>query len=218
MPRRPAPQSFMATSLGSLLRDDANLDPKLKQQLEEQREQREKFVHEEAAGAAERYLDVRAQSLGARKPAQIWARANLDHQGIVLPQAAPPIPSHVRAAFDAFDVDRSGFIEHRELRNALRFLGFDVNDALASSILAAYDTRILDGRLELAEFARLVLDAELGGVYMEPYGSRAADIVPPRVKAAFKFFDADGDGKIDAAELRNILRHYGIDLTTRYAL
>ena len=38
---------------------------------------------------------------------------------------AYPVPARVSAAFDAFDADQSGYIDHRELRAALRKYGYD---------------------------------------------------------------------------------------------
>ena len=38
--------------------------------------------------------------------------------------------------------------------------------------------------------------------------------MPPRIAAAFEFFDADQNGYIDATELRAALQHYGIKLDT----
>jgi len=37
---------------------------------------------------------------------------------------AYPVPARVSAAFDAFDADQSGYIDHRELRAALRYYGY----------------------------------------------------------------------------------------------
>jgi hypothetical protein len=39
-----------------------------------------------------------------------------------------PVSARVSAAFDAFDVDHSGFIENRELRAALRHYGYDATE------------------------------------------------------------------------------------------
>ena len=39
------------------------------------------------------------------------------------------VPPKVRAAFELFDEDSSGFIEAPELRRALRFYGIDVSEA-----------------------------------------------------------------------------------------
>ena len=75
------------------------------------------------------------------------------------------VPEHVRAAFERFDANRSGYLDYRELRDALRLkkelAGVDVSDVSAAAVLRRYDERP-DGKLDLAEFARLVQDLEQG--------------------------------------------------------
>ena len=227
MPRRPV-TSFTATSLGSLLREDGLYRPpqapspavvaKSVSGFERAAsKKREAHVQDVATTAAQRYLSERAKASAAQSPEQIWGIARNVSKGIIGPDLGilqPVIPRHVRTTFDAFDVNQNGYLEHRELRNALEYLGFNMSNFGAASILAAYDDHP-DGKLDLVEFARLVADAERGGVYADPQAASraAADIVPPRVRAAFDFFDADASGFIDADELRSALRHYGIDLT-----
>ena len=51
----------------------------------------------------------------------VWQGA----RGIVAPSvgnshARSRVPRHVRAAFDAFDTNHSGYLDYRELRHALR--------------------------------------------------------------------------------------------------
>ena len=64
--------------------------------------------------------------------------------------------------------------------NALQYLGFRMDDFGAQSVLAAYDDHP-DGKLDLVEFARLVADAERGGIYSDPWRRLRpqAAIVPP---------------------------------------
>ena len=225
MPRRPV-TSFTATSLGSLLREDGLYRPpqapspavvakSISGFEAAASKKREAHVQDAATTAAQRYLAERAKA--SASPEHIWGIARNVSKGIISPDLGilqPVIPRHVRTTFDAFDVTSTGYLEHRELRNALQYLGFNTSNFGAASILAAYDDHP-DGKLDLVEFARLVADAERGGVYADPTAAAraAADIVPPRVRAAFNFFDVDGSGFIDADELRSALRHYGIDLT-----
>ena len=135
------------------------------------------------------------------------------------------LPNRVRATFEAFDADRSGALDHRELRNALAFYGVDASTREAASVLAAYDDEP-DGRMDVHEFAELVRDLEAGQLRAEPaYGTtheaggrtmRTAS-VHPRVRAAFEAFDADRSGALDHRELRNALAFYGVDASTREA-
>lgn len=102
------------------------------------------------------------------------------------------IPGRVRAAFEAFDSDRSGALDKKELRNALRLYGIDVSAAAATNVLAAYDDHP-DGSLEIAEFAHLVRDAEAGGVYAtEPVNLPEQAIAEPATGCLEIVFDDNG--------------------------
>jgi hypothetical protein len=67
----------------------------------------------------------------------------------------------VAAAFDHFDTNRSGFLDYRELRPALKLYGIDVSNEAAKQVVAAYDDRV-DGVLDFDEFNELVRDIEGG--------------------------------------------------------
>ena len=142
------------------------------------------------------------------------------------------VPARARRTFESFDRDRDGYLSYRELRNALRFHGVDVDGEQARGLIASYDDRP-DGQMDVHEFSALVQDLELGmvrtsdadrpGTPMQPWdrpvtpmtrpGTAAAQrsIVSDRVQEAFDFFDTNGDGYIDRRELRGALRHYGLD-------
>lgn len=176
-------------------------------------EDRDVKVHAAASRAADRYTEERAKStaLAARKEYAAHAA----------------VPQRVKDAFEAFDADRSGYLDYRELRNALRLYGFDTTAFEAASILAAYDADP-DGQLDLIEFAKLVRDAEDGTVQSMPGMSAAraaAEVarreaeaaVPRRVRAAFDAFDRDRSGTLDPRELRRALHFYGADVSTEVA-
>ena len=63
--------------------------------------------------------------------------------------------------FAEYDKNQSGFLDYRELRNALRHYGVDVTTREAKEVLAAYDDNP-DGKLDRKEFAELVRDIESG--------------------------------------------------------
>ena len=61
------------------------------------------------------------------------------------------------AAFEYFDRNRSGFLDYRELRNALTYMGLDLSTAATVDLLRAYDD-YPDGKLDVHEFETLVRD------------------------------------------------------------
>ena len=74
------------------------------------------------------------------------------------PAKAPSPRADVRAAFERYDRNRSGFLDYRELRNALEHMGYDVDEAAAAEVLRVYDDRPHDGKMDIGEFAQLVHD------------------------------------------------------------
>ena len=180
-------------------------------------------------------------------------------RGIGLQQAASPsiwhgtardgpIPPRVLATFEHFDRNRSGFLDYRELREALRHYGLDMSMSQAANLVQRYDSNP-DGRLDVGEFAALIRDLEQsthhhhqghghGGYGYDPHAAPArpgiysgaglggggapladayAGPVPPRVLATFEHFDRNRSGFLDYRELREALRHYGLDMSMSQA-
>jgi hypothetical protein len=79
-------------------------------------------------------------------------------------RATVPSSREVDDVFARFDRNRSGYLDYRELRNALQYYGLDVSSRGAQQVLAAYDDHP-DGKLEKAEFAELVRDIESGATH-----------------------------------------------------
>ena len=52
-----------------------------------------------------------------------------------LNRAAGPVSASVRSAFDRFDKNRSGFLDYRELRTALKHMRYDVSTATTIELL-----------------------------------------------------------------------------------
>ena len=67
----------------------------------------------------------------------------------------------VRIVFFEYDENANGFLDCKELRNALSRLGIDHSIEEATKILAAYDDDP-NGRLDMEEWTRLVKDLEVG--------------------------------------------------------
>jgi len=111
------------------------------------------------------------------------------------------ISAEIRDAFEQFDEDHNGFLDYRELREALLKLGFP-KGVLATSVLRSYDEN-RDGKLDVIEFTQLVKDVS------------AAIEERERVKASFDVVDSNGSGYIDHKELKNALTQLGFDITTK---
>jgi len=102
-----------------------------------------------------------APSLGAPSPAHCSpltpGRQATVEQALVADDDEPIVRAYVRAAFDAIDRLRSGSIESRDLRAALRRAGLAIDTDGAAQVLE----ELYDGqRLTLQEFAKLVADIE----------------------------------------------------------
>ena len=90
-----------------------------------------------ASTAQGRVEATRATSNDLRTLRHIGTRAWADDSDFV--------PNRVRLAFAAFDHNRSGYLNYRELRSALRHYGLDVSNRDAQRMILAYDERP-DGR------------------------------------------------------------------------
>ena len=116
------------------------------------------------------------------------------------PNALPPIdvvPTRVRAAFETFDTDRSGYIEAVELRRALRHYGIDLTEKQTADVLVQYDEHP-DGKLDLTEFASLVRDAARGFVLSSGPGSPKMRAATGAARMADGAWRSNG-GRLDAS-------------------
>ena len=128
--------------------------------------------------------------------------------------------------FERFDRDRSGRLDYREVKEALRAMGFDPSAKEAQHVVARYD-RDRSGSLEFDEWAQLVADfrrfqeRELTELRRELKGlaelreqlelARRAQAYPPDVRAIFERYDANHNGRLDHRELRTALHAFGKD-------
>ena len=95
--------------------------------------------------------------------------------------AVVAVPVEVRATFNHFDANRSGYMDFRELVAALRHYGFHATQAEAAAIVRRYDDSP-DGKLDIYEFATLVRDISSGALRQHEPRGRAA--MPPRTPAS----------------------------------
>ena len=153
--------------------------------------------------------------------------------------------AEVREAFARFDANRSGRLDHTELRAALRAFGLDVDSQQATAILQQYDADG-NGLLDVDEFGRLVerlnglngLDrsratpsthastathagaspiAAIAAAGPMASGSAAHRWSDREVREAFARFDANRSGRLDHTELRAALRAFGLDVDSQQA-
>jgi len=102
-------------------------------------------------------------------------------------------------AFDIFDKDGSGSIDATELPDLLRFIGQNPTNPEAEALMKDLD---LDGdsNISFAEFA--------AAWWMREQEKADADF-HAQLAIAFHVFDQDGNGKIEASELRQMLTTMG---------
>ena len=122
--------------------------------------------------------------------------------------------ARVRAVFARYDGDRSGRIDHLELRRAIGALGLQTDASQAEAVLRKYDADG-NGELDLAEFAQLVLDLEAfqagnGGRGGAPAHRAAPSLPAAELRAVFDRHDRDGSGAIEMGELRGALDALGL--------
>lgn len=69
-----------------------------------------------------------------------------------------PTEAQVKAAFDAFDADKSGQISSKELEQILMKCGVKVNEAQCSQLIKMFDANN-SGQMEYEEFQKLIDEA-----------------------------------------------------------
>ncbi|GFR50931.1 hypothetical protein Agub_g13251 [Astrephomene gubernaculifera] len=102
-------------------------------------------------------------------------------------------------AFETLDAERSGFVSRKQLKVALRALGFDVRKADVLDLLARHGEQNAD-RLDFQTFRELVAEVLSQRSAMEEH------------RRAFQLFDHLGQGAIDFAALKRVVRSLGLDI------
>ena len=127
------------------------------------------------------------------------------------------VDARVAQIFRECDADGNGVIDSRELREALRRLGMQTSSRDAERVLARYDSENKDGVLDIFEFEKLVKALEAfqqqagGGAAGGGGGAVGGGADDAKVAMAFRRFDRDGNGALDAAELKEALSFLGVD-------
>lgn len=101
-----------------------------------------------------------------------------------------------KEAFNLFDRNGDGNITTAELGTVMRSLGQNPTEAELADMINSIDTDG-NGVISFIEFVKLMVSK-----------SRNADS-EEELREAFRVFDRNGDGYVNAAELRHVLTHIG---------
>ena len=122
--------------------------------------------------------------------------------------------AEIRQAFNRFDANRSGKLDYRELRHALRALGADVTDRESVRVLQSYDEDG-NGLMEIDEFRRLVHKMQRERRSVSSSSARRSDA---EIRGVFRQHDANNSSKLDYRELRSALRSLGVSTSSQEAV
>ncbi|NP_001040177.1 caltractin-like [Bombyx mandarina] len=105
----------------------------------------------------------------------------------------------IKEAFDLFDTENTGKIDTKELKVAIRALGFEPKKEEIKKMIAEIDKG--DGKVSFDDFM------ELMSVKMAEKDTRE------EIMKAFKLFDDDETGKISFKNLKRVAKELGENLT-----
>lgn len=111
--------------------------------------------------------------------------------------------SEFRETFSLFDVDGSGTVTAEELATVMRSLGQYPSDADCRAMIANLDEDH-SGAIGFEEFLRLMVSQMKDAERKNLHDSQKDEFIQ-----AFKCFDRDGNGYVDAAELRYMMQNHG---------
>ena len=106
----------------------------------------------------------------------------------------------IKEAFDLFDINGTGTIDPKELKVAMRALGFEPKKEEIKKMVAEID-KDESGRIRFEEFLHLMTI------------KMAEKDVKEEILKAFKLFDDDSTGKISFANLKRVAETLGESLT-----
>ena len=109
----------------------------------------------------------------------------------------------IREAFNLFDSDGSGAINYKELKAAMRALGFDTSKEEMQKIIDEIDADG-SGEIEFPEFMQM-MTGKMGAV--ESYAE---------IMKLFSRFDRNGKGYIDFSDVKYIAKELGENVPEAY--
>ncbi|KAJ3220856.1 hypothetical protein HK099_003947 [Clydaea vesicula] len=126
------------------------------------------------------------------------AKSNIKTKSSIT-ELTPEQKQEIREAFDLFDTDGSGTIDIKELKVAMRALGFEPKKEEIKKMISDIDKGT--GTMDFNEFL------ELMSLKMSERDSKE------EIFKAFKLFDDDETGKISFKNLKRVAKELGENLT-----
>lgn len=109
----------------------------------------------------------------------------------------------LKKAFDAFDMEKQGYIDAAMVGTILGMLGHQLDQAMLDEIIAEVDVDG-SGQIEFEEFATLAARFLV---------EEDAEAMQQELKEAFRLYDKEGNGYITTDVLREILRELDDKIT-----
>uniref|UniRef100_A0A672L5S6 Centrin 1 n=1 Tax=Sinocyclocheilus grahami TaxID=75366 RepID=A0A672L5S6_SINGR len=113
----------------------------------------------------------------------------------------------IREAFELFDTDGSGHIEVKELKVAMRALGFEPKKEEIKKMIAEVD-KDATGKISFSDFMT-VMTQKNGKNELQRYIFDSKE----EILKAFRLFDDAGTGKISFRNLKRVAKELGVNLT-----
>ncbi|ESO07720.1 hypothetical protein HELRODRAFT_170263 [Helobdella robusta] len=117
----------------------------------------------------------------------------------------------LKEVFQLFDTDKDGSITSRELKTVLNALRIDTTDQETKDMISSIDLDG-DGTVDFDEFLRMMSGAYSGKSEDQSNLEKAEQ---EELRHAFQVFDIDGNGYIDARELKITMSKLGENLSDR---
>merc|ERR1712201_63953 len=113
----------------------------------------------------------------------------------------------IREAFSLFDADASGMIDVRELKAAMRALGFEVKNEELKKMVSDVDNDG-NGTIEFAEFLEM-MTGKMGEKDARVAEELGENIDDEELQDMINQADRDGDGEINLDEFYRIMKKKG---------
>eukprot|EP01027_Heterolobosea_sp_BB2_P008623 GEZU01012796.1.p1 GENE.GEZU01012796.1~~GEZU01012796.1.p1 ORF type:complete len:200 (-),score=46.76 GEZU01012796.1:163-681(-) len=138
--------------------------------------------------------------MSSYKRSTLGANASRGAKGKGKPELTEEQKNEIQEAFDLFDTDGSGTIDAKELKVAMRALGFEPKKEEIKKMIADID-KDGSGTIDFNEFLELMT------AKMSEKDSRE------EILKAFRLFDYDETGKISFANLKRVATELGENMT-----